>query len=136
MKARARRCRVDLYPVRLSGPKAPQSSGSPSAHSFGLTRPSLLILAMKLLVLALSLASALGFGYFLEPAPTGAPTGTCMGSCYDSATHIVSCNVPDVDCDGYWYAPGYMSDYSGCCHCECSCDHAAETATDSCTYYG
>ena len=30
---------------------------------------------MKLLVLALSLASALGFGYFLEPAPTGAPTG-------------------------------------------------------------
>ena len=91
---------------------------------------------MKLLVLALSLASALGFGYFLEPAPTGAPTGTCMGSCYDSATHIVSCNVPDIDCDGYWYAPGYMSDYSGCCHCECSCDHAAETATDSCTYYG
>ena len=217
------------------GPKAPQSSGSPSAHSFGLTRPSLLILAMKLLVLALSLASALGFGHFPEPdntcistcgmcyssnthemtchteyagncdeepslmywfagadcneegaacyatysdwgrlcieggttaygteftaldanccpfeaqpssAPTPSPTtwtwpptptahGSCGGSCYDSTTYTIACGVPEDDCTGSWYEPGYISSWSGCCDCACGCDHASEWATDGCTY--
>ena len=89
---------------------------------------------MKLLVLVLSLASARGFGYFPEAC-------TSAGSCYNSADYTVACNVPEDDCqvtDGrYWYEPGYVGSYNGCCHCECSCDHALETATDSCSdqYY-
>ena len=34
----------------------------------------------------------------------------------------------------YWYAPGYVSTYTGCCHCEASCDHDTETS-DQCAYY-
>ena len=88
---------------------------------------------MKLLVLALSLASARGFGYFPEDC-------TSAGSCYDHFLSTLTCDVPEDDCqvtDGrYWYEPGHVAD-DGCCHCECSCDHALETATDSCSdqYY-
>ena len=34
----------------------------------------------------------------------------------------------------YWYAPGYISAWSGCCHCDASCDHALESGAD-CSYY-
>ena len=87
---------------------------------------------MKLLVLALSLASARGFGYFPEAC-------TSAGSCFAMLDYTYSCDVPEADCQnlGAWYEPGYVDTGNGCCHCECSCDHALETATDGCSdqYY-
>merc|ERR1719247_4109041 len=59
---------------------------------------------------------------------------TSAGSYYDSSTHEVTCNVEEVACSGYYYAPGYVSSSSGCCHCMASCDFDAETAHD-CSYY-
>ena len=59
------------------------------------------------------------------------------GSCYDPTTHQVTCDVGHAACDGdyrYWYAPGYISAWSGCCHCDASCDHALESGAD-CSYY-
>ena len=79
------------------------------------------MLAFKLTVLASSLA-------------LGAAS---VGSCYDSTTHVVTCDTDNTTCvtsGNYWYAPGYMSSYSGCCHCDSGCDHSAETSTD-CSYY-
>ena len=55
------------------------------------------------------------------------------GSCYDGTTHVVMCDVGHADCDALghaWYAPGYTSGYSGCCHCEESCNHDLETPAD------
>ena len=52
------------------------------------------------------------------------------GSCYDPTTHQVTCDVGHAACDGdyrYWFAPGYISAWSGCCHCDASCDHDLET---------
>ena len=79
------------------------------------------MLAFKLTILASSLA-------------LGAAS---VGSCYDSTTHVVTCDTDNSTCvtaGNYWYAPGYMSSYSGCCHCDSGCDHSAETSTD-CSYY-
>ena len=47
--------------------------------------------------------------------------------------HAVTCNVTESACDGgnMWYAPGYVSPRSGCCHCQASC----ENVSDSCSYY-
>ena len=89
-----------------------------------------LLVLVKLLVLALSLASARGFGYLPEAC-------TSAGSCYSATDHTVTCDVPEDDCQEYWFEPGFVGSYNGCCHCECSCDHALETATDSCSdqYY-
>ena len=42
----------------------------------------------------------------------------------------IKCNVKEDDCDGHWYPPGYVSNTTGCCHCEASCDHDAEWAGD------
>ena len=100
---------------------------------------------MKLLVLALSLASALGFGYFLN-TPTPAPTDcSSRGACYDNTWPATFCDVAESDCypgmgagnppgsvvDDYggttWYPPGSVNDWDGCCYCRCSCDHASET---------
>ena len=45
----------------------------------------------------------------------------------------MTCNVTESACDGgnMWYAPGYVSPRSGCCHCQASC----ENVSDSCSYY-
>lgn len=62
---------------------------------------------------------------------------TSVGSCYThGADPSVTCNVAVADCEaagGSPYDPGYISGYSGCCHCFGDCDHSAETG-DSCTY--
>merc|ERR1719428_2266288 len=36
-------------------------------------------------------------------------------------THKVTCNVAKDKCADNWYAPGYISSRSGCCHCQASC---------------
>merc|ERR1719327_63421 len=36
-------------------------------------------------------------------------------------THKVTCNVAKDKCADNWYAPGYISSRSGCCHCKASC---------------
>jgi len=45
----------------------------------------------------------------------------------------IKCNVKEADCPApdHWYPPGYVSNSTGCCHCEASCDHDAETAQDA-----
>ena len=69
----------------------------------------------------------------------GSEAGSSAGSCYSSTTHAVSCDVEEAACSvddmEYWYAPGYVSTHTGCCHCEASCDHDAETSDVECTYY-
>ena len=43
------------------------------------------------------------------------------GSCYDPTTHQVTCDVGHAACDAlghYWYSPGYINSYGGCCHCD------------------
>ena len=59
--------------------------------------------------------------------------GVSAGSCYHSSTHVVSCNVASDECSGYWYSPGYISGYSGCCHCQASCGNVTSDCADS--YY-
>lgn len=91
------------------------------------------------------------------------------GSCYYAGEdfhigHAVFCDVTEVECCGYvncssaeqgnrgkfqngtshdyyWYAPGFISGQSGCCHCAASCDFAAQDAAkaesgneDACEY--
>merc|ERR1719443_346653 len=46
-------------------------------------------------------------------------------------THQVTCDVPQADCSGSWFAPGYVSSRSGCCHCSAGC---ASVNTTTCTY--
>jgi len=59
------------------------------------------------------------------------------GSCYDYAgSHQVQCDMGIDACTGQgatylWYAPGYISGMSGCCHCDASCDHSLETGSTS-----
>ena len=98
------------------------------------------------------------------PVPTPDwDTCTSRGACYDASYPAVFCDLAESDCYagvGYhtdydddpqpgsgwnnddlvnnyttWYPPGSVSDYDGCCHCGCSCDHALETNTVDC-YYG
>merc|ERR1719482_2347031 len=72
-----------------------------------------------------------------EPAPEPAPGSgqTSAGSCYDFATHAVTCDVAEADCDGSHYAPGFIGG-SGCCHCDSvECDHSKETSEEACSYY-
>jgi hypothetical protein len=58
-----------------------------------------------------------------------------VGSCYNAnGDHSVECNVLEQDCGGSFYKSGFMSSYSGCCHCYASCDLTAQTGTD-CSYY-
>lgn len=56
-----------------------------------------------------------------------------QGSCYTLSTHEVTCDVPEASCSSpnFWYAPGYVSKSSDCCHCKASC----ENTSDSCNYY-
>eukprot|EP00439_Symbiodinium_sp_Y106_P052085 s2119_g6.t4 len=55
-----------------------------------------------------------------------------LRSCYDMTSHVISCDVPETSCSSpnMWYAPGYVSPRSGCCHCRASC----KEPTDNCTY--
>ena len=48
-------------------------------------------------------------------------------------THEVSCDVAQASCGSpnVWYAPGFVSSSSGCCHCQQSC----ENVSDSCNYH-
>ena len=65
---------------------------------------------------------------------TTTTTLASMGSCYNSTSHVVSCNVAETSCNAsgiFWYAPGYASPRSGCCHCRASCANTS----DDCTYY-
>merc|ERR1719387_648663 len=57
--------------------------------------------------------------------------GESAGSCYNPQTHGVTCNVPESSCTGYYYAPGYVSSMSQCCHCKASC----AVLSSSCSYY-
>ncbi|GMH62693.1 hypothetical protein TL16_g03531 [Triparma laevis f. inornata] len=62
-------------------------------------------------------------------------TITSVGSCYiHGGDPSTTCNVAEADCTGTSYAPGYVSGYSGCCHCLGNCDHTAETDGADCTY--
>ena len=58
---------------------------------------------------------------------------TSEGSCYNMTTHEVSCDVAQASCGSpnVWYAPGFVSSSSGCCHCQQSC----ENVSDSCNYH-
>merc|ERR1711985_209018 len=54
------------------------------------------------------------------------------GSCYNAkGDHSVECNVAEADCGGSYYAAGFVSSRSGCCHCKASCP----MVSDKCTYY-
>eukprot|EP00966_Prymnesium_polylepis_P323622 7379787-Prymnesium_polylepis.2 len=56
------------------------------------------------------------------------------GSCYFWSSHAITCNVTQQSCLGslgVWYAPGYISARSACCHCEASCANVSA----SCTYH-
>jgi len=71
------------------------------------------------------------------------------GSCYGGGQGVV-CNVDEATCregDGgerggngrYWYEPGYVSGYSGCCHCKYGCKETPNgvpvgSPEDTCTY--
>jgi len=71
-----------------------------------------------------------------EKADTCKEQSFSAGSCYNSSTHVVTCNVPQAQCTGtgvYWYATGYISGSSGCCHCDAGCNHTEETGS-SCSY--
>ena len=73
-------------------------------------------------------------------APTAVFSLTSAGSCFDCTVQTVTCDVDESTCTGggscrYWYAPGYVSMSSGCCHCKGSCDHALETSCDTGHYY-
>jgi hypothetical protein len=81
------------------------------------------------------------------------------GSCYLSHAgeyfgHAIACDISEVECCGwagcggdgdykkmgkwpngtshgyYWFAPGYKSRQSGCCHCAASCPNTALNCTD------
>jgi len=63
---------------------------------------------------------------------SGCNSCASQGSCYDMTSHVISCDVPETSCSSpnMWYAPGYVSPRSGCCHCRASC----KEPTDNCTY--
>merc|ERR1719355_9686 len=57
---------------------------------------------------------------------------TSKGSCYNAkGDHSVECNVAEADCGGSYYASGFVSSRSGCCHCKASCP----MVSDKCKYY-
>merc|ERR1711985_136077 len=57
---------------------------------------------------------------------------TSKGSCYNAkGDHSVQCNVAEADCGGSYYAAGFVSSRSGCCHCKASCP----MVSDKCNYY-
>merc|ERR1711977_694086 len=57
---------------------------------------------------------------------------TSKGSCYNAkGDHSVECNVAEADCGGSYYAAGFVSSRSGCCHCKASCP----MVSDKCKYY-
>jgi hypothetical protein len=62
------------------------------------------------------------------------------GACYLGSGNI-QCNKNKAECTAlgseYWYEPGALSSYSGCCLCQASCDHTKETVADpsTCSYY-
>ena len=64
---------------------------------------------------------------------SGCRSCASQGSCYDVTSHAVSCDVPETACasPSSWYAPGYVSPRSGCCHCMASC----QATSENCTYY-
>merc|ERR1712078_734430 len=68
-----------------------------------------------------------------EYYPGAEPCGTTSkGSCYNAkGDHSVECNVAEADCGGSYYASGFVSSRSGCCHCKASCP----MVSDACTYY-
>ena len=55
------------------------------------------------------------------------------GSCYTGGS--VTCDTTSSYCTyvlgGTYYAPGYTSSYSGCCHCAASCP----SVSSDCSYY-
>merc|ERR1719355_391142 len=54
------------------------------------------------------------------------------GSCYNAnGDHSVQCNMAEADCGGSYYAPGFVSSRSGCCHCKASCPMVSA----DCKYY-
>jgi uncharacterized protein (DUF305 family)/plastocyanin len=56
------------------------------------------------------------------------------GSCYNAnGDHKVVCDLSEADCGGSYYAPGFVSSRSGCCHCKGSC--AMQKEVDTCKYY-
>ncbi|OLQ13994.1 hypothetical protein AK812_SmicGene1942 [Symbiodinium microadriaticum] len=63
---------------------------------------------------------------------SGCTSCASQGSCYDMTSHEISCDVPETSCSSpnMWYAPGYVSPRSGCCHCRASCKEPA----DNCSY--
>jgi hypothetical protein len=62
--------------------------------------------------------------------------GGSAGSCYNAkGDHSVECNVAEMDCAGSFYAPGFVSGMSGCCHCKASCPTAKQTEACASKYY-
>jgi len=72
--------------------------------------------------------------------PAANKSSTCKykdpsaGSCYSMTSHKVTCNAAKTSCassSDRYYAPGFMSSSSGCCHCKASCP----SLSSKCTYY-
>jgi len=75
----------------------------------------------------------------LVPTVTTSPTtiyGVSRGSCYLGGGSVVCDQSVSMCTDlgsAYWYEPGFISNYSGCCHCKASCPSAL--IVESCNYY-
>ena len=73
-----------------------------------------------------------GENYYPEAPMGGWPSaGSCMG--IPGSPNMIDCNVGETMCKdelgaSYWYAPGKISAYGGCCHCAGGCNHTAEDA--------
>jgi len=73
------------------------------------------------------------------PTVTASPStiyGISRGSCYlgSAGNHLVVCDQSESMCTGegqYYYAPGYVSGTSGCCHCKASCEDLQLDVCDS-----
>jgi hypothetical protein len=92
--------------------------------------------------------SGYGYGYGMT-MDIGFSKGSCYGQIGRSGKST-ECNVDEATCregDGgvrggngrYWYAPGYVSGYSGCCHCKYGCTETPNgvpvgSPEDTCTY--
>jgi hypothetical protein len=70
-----------------------------------------------------------GAEYYEGAEPCGKVS---KGSCYNAAgDHSVECNVAEAECAGSYYAAGFVSSRSGCCHCKASCPMVSA----ECKYY-
>ena len=76
--------------------------------------------------------------YYDVPLPPAMPppaSPTSAGSCYHghTASPMITCDVTESACNssGSWYAPGFVSGSSGCCHCAALCANTS----NSCSYY-